>query len=350
MADGIDERPRFVRRLGGCIGSGAKKGFRGAAKLLAIMVPVSFVVTILNWAGVLGVIARWLKPLFGLVGLPGETALVFVTGVLLNIYSAIAVMGSIPLTSREVTILALACLISHNFPIEVPVQHQAGSKGWKILLLRLGASVVAAFALNAMLPADTGERVARGMAEVASDEFGAVMGAWALGTAWLVGKIIVLIIALMILQRILDEFGLIRIISVLLRPLLWLLGLPGRTAFLWIVANTLGLAYGAPVIIEEAASGKLSKNDVELLNRSIAVCHSLLEDTLLFVAVGAMAFWITAPRLVLAGGVVWGYRAMKVLLPAPAPAQEEDGAPDVTECPESDESPDSAAQAQSSED
>ena len=47
---------------------------------------------------------------------------------------------------------------------------------------------------------------------------------------------------------------------------------------------------------------------MELLNRSIAICHSLLEDTLLFVAIGAWALWITMPRLVLAAAAVWGYR------------------------------------------
>jgi spore maturation protein SpmB len=113
----------------------------------------------------------------------------------------------------------------------------------------------------------------------------------------------------MVLQRILREFGLIRLLSYVLFPVLWLLGLPRRTAFLWIVANVLGLAFGAAVILEEAESGALDKDDAQLLNRSIAVCHSLLEDTLLFVAIGAWAVWITLPRLALAAAVVWMYRA-----------------------------------------
>jgi len=120
--------------------------------------------------------------------------------------------------------------------------------------------------------------------------------------------VIFLVVGLMILQRLIREFGVAGLLARALYPLLWLLGLPRSTAFLWITANTLGLAYGGAVLIEESRSGALARRDVELLNRSIAVCHSLLEDTILFVAIGAGALWITLPRLVLAAAAVWGYR------------------------------------------
>jgi hypothetical protein len=125
--------------------------------------------------------------------------------------------------------------------------------------------------------------------------------------------VVVLVTLLMIVQRVIRELGVdVRLSRVLGAPLA-LLGLSRRTALLWVVANILGLAYGAGVLIEETRSGSLSRAESERLNRSVAVCHSLLEDTLLFVAVGAWAFWITIPRLVLAGGAVWGYRGWQVL-------------------------------------
>jgi hypothetical protein len=85
------------------------------------------------------------------------------------------------------------------------------------------------------------------------------------------------------------------------------------------VANTLGLAYGAAVIVEEAESGRLSKDDAQYLNRHIGVCHSLLEDTLLYVAIGAPILWLVTPRVLLAAVAVWGYRLTKAIAPAPAP-------------------------------
>jgi len=296
-----DEPRGFWRRLGGCITEGTRKGLRAAAWLLAIMIPISLAVELLSRTGALGWVASLLEPAFRLIGLPGETAIAFIIGMALNVYSAIAAMSSMVLTQREVTILALMVLISHNFPVEATVQHKAGSSGWRMVALRLTASVAAGVVLHLVLPAETA------MAEIEER----AQAAWTIRTAKLTATILVLVVLLMILQRLLDEFGLIRIISWLLSPILRALGLPRSTAFLWIVANTLGLAYGAAVILEEAESGRLSKDDAELLNRSIAVCHSLLEDSALFVAVGAWVLWITVPRVMLAAAAVWTYRAWR---------------------------------------
>jgi spore maturation protein SpmB len=307
-AAGAPAGSSFAGRLVWCFDNGIRAGLRTAGWLLAIMVPVSLAVTFLAWSGLLGWMARPFNPLFAWVGLPGETVVPFLTGVFLNIYSAIAALGTIPLTERHVTIFAVMVLISHNFPVESAVQHKTGTPAWRTVGLRLTASLVAGLLLNWIMPAGADAARARGL-ETPSTELVALLWSWVVGTAWLSGKVIGIVMGLMVLQRILREFGLIRLLSYVLFPVLWLLGLPRRTAFLWIVANVLGLAFGAAVILEEAESGALDKDDAQLLNRSIAVCHSLLEDTLLFVAIGAWAVWITLPRLALAAAVVWMYRA-----------------------------------------
>jgi len=286
-----------------------------------IMVPVSLGVKILAWSGILGWIAGPLNPVFAWVGLPGETVVAFLTGVFLNLYSAIAALGSIPLTDRQVTIFAVMALTSHNFPVEATVQHKTGTAVWRTVSLRLASSLIAGLVLNWTLPHSD---VPAGLQAVAASamDLPAILKNWAIDTAWLTGKVIAIVMGLMVLQRILKEFGVIGALSRLLFPILWLLGLPRRTAFLWIVANVLGLAYGAAVILEEARSGALDREDAQLLNRSIAVCHSLLEDTLLFVAIGAWALWITLPRVALAAAVVWAYRCGR-LLAAHRPARVE---------------------------
>ena len=75
---------------------------------------------------------------------------------------------------------------------------------------------------------------------------------WAFRTLKTVALMVVLVYALTLLQRILNEFGIIKHISNFLKPVMVFFGLPPRTAFLWLVANTLGLAYGAAVMIDEA--------------------------------------------------------------------------------------------------
>jgi spore maturation protein SpmB len=294
-------------RLAWCFNSGIRVGLRTAVWLLTIMVPVSLAVRTLAWTGVLRWIARPLDPLFALVGLPGEAVVAFLTGIFLNIYSAIAALGSIAMTDRHVTIFAVMALISHNLPVEAAVQHKVGTPAWRVIGLRLFFSLLAGLLLNWVLPYSEVPAKTQAVATSATDLL-SVLKNWAIDTGWLSGKVIAIVMGLMVLQRVLKEFGIIRAVSQVLFPVLWLLGLPRRTAFLWIVANVLGLAYGAAVILEEAESGALTRRDAQLLNRSMAICHSLLEDTLLFMAIGAWALWITLPRIALAAAAVWIYR------------------------------------------
>ena len=86
------------------------------------------------------------------------------------------------------------------------------------------------------------------------------------------------------------------------------MGLSKNTAFLWVVANTLGLAYGGGILIKQKEQGSISRRHLTELNASMAICHSLLEDSLLFVAVGATLFWIVLPRMIFAALIVWVYR------------------------------------------
>lgn len=314
MTDGNREEIVIPRtRVGGFLRAfrrGVVKGLRTAVWLAAFMAPVSLIVTLADWIGLLPWLVKGVAPLFDLLGVPAESAAAFVAGALLNAYSGIAALGPIPLTDRQVTILAVMILISHNLPIEVTIQSKAGASGVKLLLIRLVSSFAMGFLLNLILPASTEAPVTRGATQAiaAAETFWALMGSWALGTALLMGKIALFVIGVMVLQELLNAF---RLMGPLTRVLAWplaLLGLPRETVFLWIVANTLGLAFGAAVILEESRSGRLSKDEIRMVNRSVAVCHSLLEDTFLFVAIGAWALWITLPRIAVAAAVVWAYR------------------------------------------
>ncbi len=297
-------------RLTSVLRRGMGKAGKTGAWLLVRMVPISLGVTLLQWCGALPWLAKWIEPGFRRVGLPGETALAFLIGALMNVYSAIAAMSAIPLTDRQVTIFALMVLISHNLPIEISVQHSAGTHGVRLLGLRLFSSALGAFLLNLILPASATVVTAAVISTPGAGHaaLGAVLSGWAASTGWLVGKVLLFVLGVMLLQEFLHEFDLLHGLARLVSPALAVLGLPRSVAFLWIVANTLGLAYGAGVLVPEAQSGRIRKEEIGMLNRSIAVCHSLLEDTLLFVAVGAWALWITAPRIAVAAAAVWIFR------------------------------------------
>lgn len=274
------------------------------------MIPVSLAVTLLNYSGMLVYVSHWLDPLFQYLGLSGQSALVFLTGIFLNIYSAIAVMTSLPLTMREVTILALMCLISHNLIVEVIILKKTGSHALEMVLLRLGSSLFAAFLLHHLMPADNRLITAATVHVPGEATFVPMITAWALNTSILSLKVIVILSGLMVMQRIMEDTGVMQWMSVALAPVIRVMGLPKEGSFLWIVANVVGLGFGSAIMLDYLDRKKISLAHNNIVNHHVAVCHSLLEDTLLFVAIGVSAFWITIPRLLLAIAIVWFYRAI----------------------------------------
>lgn len=311
--------PSWHARLRGCVVAACPVAVKTGLWLLKITVPLSFLVMVMKVTGILGVVARLCRPLFGLLGLPGEAAIVFVTSCLTNIYSCIAVIQTLGLNGRTVTILALMCLISHNLVVECAVQKKTGSRLTRMLLLRLGMSFIAGLTLNWLLPPDAWQApTSSSYHGITVAAFGLEFRKWLAGMCVLCTKIMVLVTLLMILERILQEFGITRLLSRFMKYPLLLLGLPSDTAFLWIVANVLGLAYGAGVMMDNVGRGLISQSDADTLNHHVAVSHSLLEDTCLFAAIGVSVWWILVPRIVLAGVVVWLKRLSDRVVHAPA--------------------------------
>jgi hypothetical protein len=83
-------------------------------------------------------------------------------------------------------------------------------------------------------------------------------------------------------------------------PILRIMGLDQRVGFLWMTTVIFGLSYGGAIIVEEAKSGHLSKDELEILHLSIGMNHSMVEDPPLFLPMGIHPFWIYVPRLVMA--------------------------------------------------
>ncbi|MFW5663713.1 MAG: nucleoside recognition domain-containing protein [bacterium] len=294
----------FFSRLARCIKVSIPKALQTAVWILKITLPVSLAVSILNYYGWIELVTQHLAPAFNLIGLSGEAALPFITGILLNIYSVIAVISQLSLDMREITIVAVMSLIAHNLIIETTIQSKTGSRVWHMLALRIGTAIVSAILLNLVLPG-MGQKMAFLPETQSATDIPGLLYGWMISSFKLVLKIVILIVLLMILQAILQEFNLIKLLTKPLSPILKLMGLPPSTFFLWIVANTLGLAYGSAVMMEERKQGRITKKDADLLNYHVAISHSNLEDVLLFAAIGVSVPWMLAPRILIAMVAVW---------------------------------------------
>ena len=275
--------------------------------LVKITVGVSFAIMFLKYFKILPVISNFLAPLFNSIGLPGEAALPFVSGYFVNVYAAISVMVSFDFDVRALTILGTMVLCAHNMITETAVQKKTGTSAIRIVITRTVSAFTLAFLLNRLLP---GQMEALGSVSYEEDiAFSQLFKEWIYSTLQVVVKMTILIYTLAIVQKILAEYGVIRWVSKFLRYFLAFFGLPAKTSFLWIVANTLGLAYGAAVMMEEVESGKVTGRDVDLLNTHISVSHSNLEDLLLLTALGAVWYVMLLSRWMCSFVLVWELRA-----------------------------------------
>ena len=100
-------------------------------------------------------------------------------------------------------------------------------------------------------------------------------------------QVFIIIAVLVVFLKILKSSGIEKLFAFILKPFLKILGLSEKTTSITIVGITLGLTYGGGLLINEANKGELSKMDVFGSISLLAIIHSLIEDTLLLMLLGA---------------------------------------------------------------
>lgn len=132
-----------------------KKGLQNALNtyldLVKIIIPVYILVTFLKYTGVIEIIADFFSPIMIYLGLPGEAMLALLTAYLLNMYAGLAVIASIDLGVKEITILGTMIGIAHSMIIESAVFKKINVNIFKINILRTVMSILAGFFLNLII-------------------------------------------------------------------------------------------------------------------------------------------------------------------------------------------------------
>lgn len=285
-----------------------RKAFMPAARttlwLLKIMLPVSLLVTVLQYLGVIAWMAQYLNPVFQHLGLPGASAIAFVTGASVTTYASLAVMLSMQLTMREATIIAIMVLLCHALPMECAVVKRVGSNPWRMALIRIVAAFLAAVYLNMVLP-DMPQPFTADMTAQGALTAREVVIQWLWSSLKLSLMIFGIIYGLMIVQRVFERLGIMRMLTRPLRPQMRVLGLPENSSYLWLVGNVLGISYGSAAMIDLEEQGQITREEANEVNYHLIMNHSMLEDTLVFASVGVPALWILSTRMLFAFSLVW---------------------------------------------
>lgn len=83
------------------------------------------------------------------------------------------------------------------------------------------------------------------------------------------------------------------------------IGLRPEAMFSLFTGIIFGISYGAGVLIPQSQSGDLSPKQVFLVAAFLCLCHAIIEDTLLFVVLGANGTIIVVTRLLAAAAIVF---------------------------------------------
>lgn len=284
--------------------SAVSDAVRVSLDLYKVMIPIIVAVKILKELDLIGLFALPLSPLMGLVGLPDSMGLVWATGLLNNIYSALLVFTALGpaegVTVAQCTVLCTMLLIAHNLPVECKVAQKCGPSLWGQVLARILGALACGWLLHQAyaLTGTLGE-ANRILWTPAATPQG--LWPWALGEARNLAAVFGIILGLMLAMRLLNALRVTALLDALLRPVLRAVGIGPEASMVTVVGLALGLTYGSGLIIHEARAGRVGRRDVFYAVTLLGLSHALIEDTMLMVLMGAHA-----------SGILWGRLAFSL--------------------------------------
>lgn len=304
----MTETPSLARSVPQKLVRLLREAVKTSCDLFKILVPIMIVTRILTDLGVVAHLGRALGPIMHVVGLPGSMGLVWATAMVTSIYGAMVVFASLfvsePLTVAQVTVLGTMILVAHGLPIELRIAQKAGPRFRVMAPLRILGAIAVGWALARIYHA-TDYLQGRNEALWNPAVHDPSWRTWAVDQARNLVWIFLIILALLFLMKVLRRLGITAFLTRILEPVLRLLGMRREAAPVTIIGMTLGLSYGGGLIIQEARSGKLTPRDVFFSLALMGLCHSLIEDTLLVMVLGANLTGILLARLLFALLVVF---------------------------------------------
>lgn len=271
--------------------------------LARIIVPITIATEILSRMGVIDAVAPAFAPVMRLVGLPPELGLAWLSGMLVGIWGAVPlVFVLVPVSSlsvADVTVFSALLLFAHGLPVEQKIIQKAGPRMIVTTLLRVAGGVLYAFLLHQLLAA-TGWLSAP--VNPAWSPTGETL-AWPAFFLQLLEMMVwmfVILLALSFGLDLLKATGILNLMMTALSPLLRLAGIRGEAGHLTAVGLFLGISYGGGLLIREARSGTVSARQVFLSCVFMGFAHSIIEDTLIVMALGADVSGVLVGRLVFA--------------------------------------------------
>ena len=277
--------------------------------IFKVMIPIIILVKTLQEFELIAYLAYPLEPLMGFIGLPAEMGLVWATSLLNTTYASLIVFISLApdlqLTTAQATVTAVLILMAHALPLEGAIARRSGVRFAFQCLVRFSCAYALGWLLNRFYTlTDTLQEPAVILFQ-APNAADPSLTAWAMDQGLNLLSIFGVILGLLLMMRLLKALGVIDLMNAALRPLLKLIGIGPKASAITVIGLTMGLSYGGGLIINEANARNVEREDVFHSLTLMGLCHSLIEDTLLLMLIGAHL-----------SGILWGRLAFVLLFMA----------------------------------
>ncbi|PAB57565.1 nucleoside recognition protein [Anaeromicrobium sediminis] len=113
-------------------------------------------------------------------------------------------------------------------------------------------------------------------------------------------KMTCIIVPIMVALQLLKDYKILDKMAKRLSFISRFFNISQNSIFPLLVGFFIGISYGAGVIIESAESGNMSKKDTFLVVVFLITCHAVVEDSGLFIALGANGWILVSIRVIVA--------------------------------------------------
>ncbi len=275
--------------------------------LLRILVPTILIVKALETLGGIEQLGALLSPVMGILGLPDAFGIVWAATMLTSIVPGMVIFASLAAehspSVSQVTVLGTLMLLAHSLPVEGAVARRAGVPWLTTLTLRIGGALILGFLVHGFyVVTDSGhELISLDWVPVNEQD---TLLFWASSQLQTLAMIFLVIYALVVLLRTLRRIRLEPLLHRLLTPPLRLIGIGPAAANVIVIGLVLGLSYGAGLLIRDVDNGTMSARDSYLALCFLGLAHSMIDDTLLVMLLGANIVVCVVVRVIFAISVI----------------------------------------------